>query len=95
LEVWGGVLTGGEYIVGLVNRGQSAATITASFERLLEGTGLSKLALVGGADELRFAVRDLWKRRDLGSFQKLFVALIPGHDIGLYRLSPLAALTDL
>ena len=31
-------------------------------------------------------VRDLWKRRDIGCFEKVFMPLIPAHGAGLYRI---------
>jgi hypothetical protein len=34
-------------------------------------------------------VRDLWNRKDLGTFEKTFGADVPIHDARLYRLSPI------
>jgi len=44
-----------------------------------------RLADVGFSGKLK--VRDLWQRKDVGSFSGEFAAELPGHGAGLYRLS--------
>ena len=82
IEVWGGKLSGGDYVLGLVNRGTNRVAITSYFASLLELEGNTQ-----AGRNSTFLVRDLWKRNFLGRFTGSFEASISGHDIGIYRLS--------
>jgi hypothetical protein len=82
IEVWGGKLAGGDYVLGLVNRGVTQTSITASFSSLLE---LDARAEDGSSS--MFWVRDVWTGTDVGSATGAFEASVPGLDIGIYRLS--------
>ncbi len=61
--------------MGLFNRGESAATVTAQW---------ADLGLTGP----RF-VRDLWRQKDLGQFDGRFEATVPRHGVALVRISRL------
>lgn len=58
--------------VALFNLGDSPGEITVSW---------SKLGMAG-----KVPVRDLWKKENLGAFEKQFSVLIPAHGAGLYRI---------
>ncbi len=64
-EVWARPLQDGTYAVGLFNRGLGPAEVTVQW---------SQLALRGPQ-----AVRDLWRRADLGDFAEQFTATVPRH----------------
>ena len=81
IEVWGGKLAGGDYVLGLVNRGANQTSITAPFSSLLE---LDARAEDGSSST--FWVRDVWNGNDVGSATGAFEASVPGLDIGIYRL---------
>ncbi len=61
--------------VGLFNRGESPATVTARW---------SDLGLSGPR-----VVRDLWRQKDLGQFEGQFEAAVPRHGVVLVRISRL------
>ncbi len=65
LEVWARPLADGTVAVGLFNRGTQPATVTANF------------AACGMAGKQ--PVRDVWKRKDLGSFSNEFRATVAPH----------------
>jgi len=73
LEVWARDLEDGSLAVGLFNRGEMEATVTASWASL-------------GLKGKRY-VRDLWRQRDLGRFDQAFSATVPRHGAVLVRLS--------
>ena len=73
LEVWSKKLADGSLAVGLFNRGDLEDTVTADW---------SKLGLTG-----RYAVRDLWLRKDLGRFDGKYAASVPSHGVVLLRLT--------
>jgi len=78
-EVWGGPLTGGAYVLALLNAGPAAATIAAPFSALG----------VPGLDAAQFCVRSLWApAANVGAFTGAFSATIPSHDVGIYKLTP-------
>jgi alpha-galactosidase len=67
-------LEDGSKAVGLCNRGETTAHLTARWA----GLGLR------GPQ----AVRDLWRQRDLGEFGEQFEATVPRHGVVLLRLTP-------
>jgi len=74
LEVWARPLEDGSMAVGLFNRGELPAEITARW---------SDLKLSG---EQR--VRDLWRQQDLGTHTGTFSAQVPRHGVVLVKVSP-------
>ena len=74
LEVWAKDLADGSTAVGLFNRGEMAAKVTARWE---------DLGLKG-----RRAVRDLWRQKDLGTFTGELSATVARHGAVLVKLTP-------
>ena len=72
LEVWARDMEDGTKAVGLFNRGEDAASVTAKW---------SDLGLKG-----KQIVRDLWRQKDLGKFEGEFKASVPRHGVVLVRL---------
>lgn len=68
-EVWARPLADGRLAVGLFNRSEEMQTVTAQW---------SDLGLTG-----RRLVRDVWQRRNVGVFDRLFAALVPPHGTRL------------
>ncbi|HEV2494297.1 MAG TPA: glycoside hydrolase family 27 protein [Terriglobia bacterium] len=71
-EVWMKPLADGSKAVGLFNRGEDAAAGAVNF---------SDLGISGSA-----TVRDLWARRDLGSFSGRYEANVPKHGVVLIKV---------
>lgn len=67
LEVWMKPLADGSKAVGLFNRGESPASITAYFQDI----GVGETA----------AARDLWARKDLGSFKGSYSTTVKQHGV--------------
>ena len=75
-EVWAGPLEGGAYAVVLLNRGTTAANITASWSDF-------------GVDPSKEAdVRDLWQMKDLGNMKGSVTAPVPSHGVVMYKITP-------
>lgn len=71
-EVWSRPLEDGAIAVGLFNRGIMKQTVRAKWEDLeIEGPQ---------------PVRDLWKRKDLGTFDEEFSAVVPPHGCVLVKI---------
>lgn len=79
-EVWGGPLSSGAFVLGLLNTGSQNATITAPF---------SAYGVVGMGDASSFCVRSLWSpAANVGTFTGSFSASVPSHDLAVFRLTP-------
>jgi alpha-galactosidase len=74
LEVWAKDMEDGSKAVGLFNRGQTEARVTAKW---------SDLRLSG-----KQTVRDLWRQKNLGTFKDQFEAKVPRHGVVLVRMWP-------
>jgi alpha-galactosidase len=74
LEVWVKDLEDGSKAVGLFNRSDDDATVTARW---------SDLNITG-----KQAVRDLWRQKPEGFFDKEFSTGIPRHGALLFKISP-------
>ncbi len=72
LEVWAKDMEDGSKAVGLFNRGDKAATVTAKW---------SDLGLTG-----KQKVRDLWRQKDLGKFNGEFKTEVPCHGVVLVKI---------
>lgn len=72
--VWAKDLEGGAKAVGLFNRGEQEAEVTARW---------SDLSLQGPQ-----AVRDLWAQKDLGRFTGEFKSKVGRHGVTLVRITP-------
>jgi len=73
LEVWARELEDGSLAVGLFNRGESAAKVTARWEDL----GLNG----------RRTVRDLWRQKDLGTVSTELTATVARHGAVFVKLT--------
>jgi alpha-galactosidase len=71
-EVWVKELEGGAKAVGLFNRGEMEATVTV------------KWSAVGLQTPQK--IRDLWRQRDLGTFEREFKTDVPRHGVILIRM---------
>ena len=80
-EVWAGPLEGWDYVLALVNRGDSNSTVMADFSLMVESG-------VGDIEATSYKVRDLWAKQDVGNFALNFSATVGAHDVQLYRLTP-------
>jgi alpha-galactosidase len=72
-EVWSKPLQGGGHAVGLFNRGDDTAKVTAKW---------SDLGVTGS-----HAVRDLWDHKDLGKMSGEFSANVPSHGVVMIKIA--------
>lgn len=77
LEVWSGPLYGGAVAVVLLNRGASAANITAEW---------SDISLDSNREA---TVRDLWQMKDIGSMKGSVTAMVGSHGVVMYKITPI------
>ncbi|HZL42312.1 MAG TPA: glycoside hydrolase family 27 protein, partial [Verrucomicrobiae bacterium] len=73
LEVWAKEMEDGSRAVGLFNRGETNAVVSAKW---------SDIGVTGNQ-----RVRDLWRQVDLGTYENQFEASVPRHGVVLVKLS--------
>ena len=71
-EVWMKPMSDGSKVVGLFNRQRTTEQMTVNFDQI---------GIRGGA-----TLRDLWLKKDLGSFNKSYSAYVPPHGVVLVRI---------
>ena len=71
-EPWARALAGGDWAVGLFNRGESSTTVIVNW---------SDLKLTG-----KHKVQDLWAHQDWGMVEDRFAAGVPAHGVVLVRV---------
>jgi alpha-galactosidase len=74
LEVYAKPLDDGTWAVGLINRGEVSADVTLNWD---------DLKLTG-----KQVVRDLWRQKDIGIFDKNFSSPVVPHGVVLLRITP-------
>ncbi|MFI1294281.1 alpha-galactosidase D [Streptomyces sp. NPDC020792] len=73
-QVWGTKNSDGSYTVALFNLGKSPAAVTANW---------ASFGFTGAA-----FVRDLWNRKDLGTYKNKITATLPAHGSRLFTVKP-------
>jgi alpha-galactosidase len=73
-EVWAKPLEDGSFAVGLFNLNETPKTVTVSWDDLVI--------------PLDAKVRDLWRQKDLGTFNREFSSKVPRHGVRLIKVTP-------
>ena len=74
VEIWKKPLSGGEYALGLLNRGRDTQELKLKWSDI----GLAR----------SWKVRDLWARADLAVFRDSFTTNLASHETRVLRLTP-------
>jgi len=73
-EVWAKSMEDGSKAVGLFNRSLREIAVSAHWRNL--------------GPYGKYRVRDVWRQKDLGTFEKSFGATVPSHGVVSVRMSP-------
>jgi alpha-galactosidase len=85
VETWLKPLSGGDWAVAFLNRSRSPRTVEMAWGAEVIGDTLSKQTLDAKANTYR--LRDLWLKKDAGTTKKPLKAVVPAHDLLIYRLT--------
>jgi alpha-galactosidase len=77
LEVWVRPLADGSFAVGLFNRGEVEASVTATWE---------DLRIMGPQQ-----IRDVWRQKDLGTCSDRYTTTVPRHGVALLKIKSAVA----
>jgi alpha-galactosidase len=80
VDVWGGPLSGGDFVMGFVNRDNAAAHAIAARWAWLEAPGVG--------DATSFCATELFSGAALGQMVGGASVTVPPHDMALVRLTP-------
>ncbi len=85
-EIWARPLADNSYAVGMFNTGFQSPVDAFNWDN-----GISKKNLVLNWSDLGisgvYAVRDLWRQKDIGPFEGVYTAEVPYHGVVLLKLS--------
>ncbi|NUQ21064.1 MAG: glycoside hydrolase family 27 protein [Gemmatimonadaceae bacterium] len=84
VDVWFKPLANGDWAMAVLNRAGSARKFAFDWKREQVSDSLSGRG--AHLDAVRYAVRDLWAHRDLGTTQRPLAAQVASHDVLLLRL---------
>ena len=76
VEVWMKPLSGAARAVILFNRGSVKAPVSVSWEQ------------IGLAPEMEAKVRNLWTKKDVGTYKGRFMSTVDPHDVVMIRVQP-------
>lgn len=85
LEVWVKPLSHGDWAVCFLNRSAKTETVDFDWPKNVIDDELSRMTL--NAKEAVYTIRDLWKKKNLGSTQKKLSAEVSPHDVLMLRLT--------
>ncbi len=85
VETWCKPLKGGDWAVGFLNHGKQEARVNFDWNRESITDDLSGAQL--DASRKEYKLKNLWTGRNSGSTRKKLSAIIPPHDILMFRLS--------
>ena len=86
VETWLKPLSGGDWAVAFLNRSRSPRTVDMVWGAEVIIDTLSNRTL--DAKAVTYKLRDLWGKKDGGTTKKPLKAVVPGHDLLMYRLTP-------
>jgi alpha-galactosidase len=85
LEVWVKPLSNDEWAVCFLNRSNQVKPINFDWkENFIKDDNFQKQLDAG---KTSYKVRDLWAKKDLGTTETVLRALIPSHDVLMFRLT--------
>ncbi|MFL5560775.1 MAG: glycoside hydrolase family 27 protein [Gemmatimonadaceae bacterium] len=84
LEVWFKPLAHGDWAMAVLNRARTPRHV--AFDWPAQAVSDSISGRTASFATTRYAVRDLWSKRDLGTTQRSLAADVPPHDVLMVRL---------
>ena len=86
VHTWLKPLSGGRWAVCFLNRGTEPVPLEIDWKRMVAKDPLNALELDPVA--YAYAVRDVWKKKDMGTAAGTMTTLLPGHDVFCVVLTP-------
>ncbi len=86
LETWLKPLSKNEWAICFLNRSSETRTIEVEWEDYEIADEFSKRDI--DFEKTTFSIRDLWKKENIGTTDKIFTTQVPSHDVVMLKLSP-------
>jgi len=87
LEIWFKPLDNNEWAVCFLNRRAEPAVVEFDWEN--ENVVDEIFGYEAKFNEITYAIRNLWTRKNIGKTKRAFKATVPSHDVIMLRLKPL------
>lgn len=84
IEMWFKPLINDEWAVCFLNRGSEEGLIEFAWKEHNVKDDFSKKEI--NFNNITYTIRDLWKKENIGTTEKIFTAKIPSHDVIMLRL---------
>lgn len=89
-QVWKKEMYDGSIVIGIFNIGKASDPVEAfqwtdEPEGLKINVGATQIGVEG-----RHLIRDIWRQRDIGTFDEVFGAEVPYHGVMLFKLTPVS-----
>jgi len=85
IEVWFKPLKNNDWAVCFLNRSMSANNIEFNWKSENVNDTLSNRQLNAG--KIKYSVKDIWTKKELGTTDKVLKVAIPAHDVLMIKLS--------
>jgi alpha-galactosidase len=85
VEIWVKPLKNNEWAVCFLNRSVQPKKLSFDWKKEVVNDAFAKRIL--DANTTTFALRDLWLKKETGTTEKPVTAVIPAHDVLMYRLT--------
>ena len=84
VEVWIKPLKGGDWAVCFLNRSRTARTVDFDWQKEIIHDSVANRTLQASATN--YSLQNLWTKKAEGDTRKPFKAVLPAHDVALFRL---------
>jgi alpha-galactosidase len=84
VETWFKPLQNGDWALCFLNRGKTSRGITFEWSEQKVTDELSQRQ--ASFETTTYRIRDVWKKKELGTTQKPLKLIVPGHDVVMFRL---------
>ncbi|MDQ6788974.1 MAG: glycoside hydrolase family 27 protein [Acidobacteriota bacterium] len=85
LEIWAKPLSNGDWAICFLNRGSTTKNVSFDWKENLIKDDFAQKQFDAKKDI--YKIRDLWAKKDLGTTDKTFQAVVQPHDVAVLRLS--------
>jgi alpha-galactosidase len=87
LEVWYKPLSDGEWAICFLNRDSVQKNIEYDWLNTVVIDDFAKRQT--NYQQIEYKLRDVWKHEDIGTTKKVLKAVVPGHDVLMFRMTPI------
>lgn len=85
-QVWGKELYDGSYAIGIFNIGTQSPVEAFTWDNETHEKSFNLIWKEIGLSDKKYMVRDLWRQKNIGTFENNIETVVPFHGVNLFRL---------